>query len=371
MGEPMLWSDAENAIGRNRNDDFILSPEAHSEILPPQAGPLKRVLTTPEVKGIIESYGNEDREAVDAQRLYRRARRIVDWLAILAAATGLVACSWHLFMSYVPDPQPTLVIVHAFLLLGLVGSASWLNWTDPRTKWLKARSKAEQHRVALFNRVLAANETHQDGELSLLPLQLAYFRRYQLDVQLSYFKNSGRRLERTVGLPAWITVPSVIVAAGALLVATAYLLNLADERGLVISNVVLKEVRMERAEQLAYWIFVALSLSTVYAIAMTRPAVSEEQRTCARYLALFQNLDFLKTEGYERVRRAAEAGDNDTVAAFFGLVHGQMLAEQSHWLSFQGHFESRDHLLAWPSAIGLASVIGDHPAASSAGERKP
>ena len=278
MGEPMLWSDAENAIGRNRNDDFILSPEAHSEILPPQAGPLKRVLTTPEVKGIIESYGNEDREAVDAQRLYRRVRWIVDRLAILAAATGLVACSWHLFMSYVPDPQPTLVIVHAFLLLGLVGSASWLNWTDPRTKWLKARSKAEQHRVALFNRVLAANETRQDGELALLPLQLAYFRRYQLDVQLSYFKNSGRRLERTVGLPAWITVPSVIVAAGALLVATAYLLNLADERGLVISNVVLKEVRMERAEQLAYWIFVALSLSTVYAIAMTRPAVSEEGR---------------------------------------------------------------------------------------------
>ena len=371
MGEPMLWSDAENAIGRDQNEDFILSPEAHAEILPSQAGPLKRVLTTTEVKGIIESYGREDSNAVRAQGLYRRGRRIVDWLAILTAATGLLACSWHLFMSYVPDQQPVLVIVHAFFLLGLVGSASWLNWTDPRTQWLKARSKAEQHRVALFNRVLAANEPHQNGELALLPLQLAYFRRYQLDVQLSYFKNSGKRLERAAGLPAWITVPSVIVAAGALLVAIAYLLDLADERGVVISDVVLNAVRMERTERLAYWVFVALSLSTVYAIAMTRPSVSEEQRTCARYLTLFHNLDFLKSEGYERVRRAAEAGDKDTVAAFFGLVHGQMLAEQSHWLSFQGHFESRDHLLAWPSAIGLAAVIGDRPAASSGGERKP
>jgi len=113
---------------------------------------------------------------------------------------------------------------------------------------------------------------------------------------------------------------------------------------------VLNAVRMERIERLAYWVFVALSLSTVDAIAMTRPSVSEEQRTCARYLTLFHNLDFLKSEGYERVRRAAEAGNKDTVAAFFALVHGQMLAEQSHWLSFQGHFESRDHLLAWPSA---------------------
>src|SRR5215831_9370134 len=175
MGEPMLWSDAENAIGRDQNEDFILSPEAHAEILPSRAG--QRVLTTTEVKGIIESYGREDSNAVRAQGLYRRGRRIVDWLAILTAATGLLACSWHLFMSYVPDPQPIVVIVHVLLLIGLVGSAAWLNWTDPRTKWLKARSKAEQHRVALFDRVLAASEPQKEGELPLLPLQLAYFRR--------------------------------------------------------------------------------------------------------------------------------------------------------------------------------------------------
>src|SRR5262245_60691847 len=75
-----------------------------------------------------------------------------------------------------------------------------------------ARGEAEQLRVALFDRVLATDQAVQDAELALLPLKLAYFRRYQLDAQLRYFGGRGKQLERTVGLPLSLTLPTVAIA---------------------------------------------------------------------------------------------------------------------------------------------------------------
>jgi len=245
--------------------------------------------------------------------------------------------------------------------------AAWLNRADPRTKWLAARGEAEQLRVALFDRVLAADQAVEgDGDLPLLPLKLAYFRRYQLDVQLRFFAQRGKQLVRTVGLSPWLTLPTVAIALLVLGFGLAFFAHVADEYGFPVPDWALLATRMERAERIAGWTFPLLALSTLYAF-LSQRSVSEDARAGTRYLAIFKNLSFLKDGAYEEVRRKAEGGDTASVARFAGLVHGLMIAEQSQWISFQGLVDHKDALLAGRSAAGLAELFAGQFATSPEG----
>jgi hypothetical protein len=50
---------------------------------------------------------------------------------------------------------------------------------------------------------------------TLLPLQMEYFRRYQLDVQRSYYQARGREHARAVRRSAWwrVGAPGLVIAA--------------------------------------------------------------------------------------------------------------------------------------------------------------
>jgi len=368
MVHPMTPSAAEAVIGGDdARHDWELRPETHADRLPPEAGALKRVLQSQEVKRIMARYSERDREAVHQQKRYRRGRRILAILAYFAALTGLFALSVHLILAYVPDVQPLLVLIHVVFLLGLLIVAAWLNRADPRTKWLAARGEAEQLRVALFDRVLAADQAVEgDGDLPLLPLKLAYFRRYQLDVQLRFFAQRGKQLVRTVGLSPWLTLPTVAIALLVLGFGLAFFAHVADEYGFPVPDWALLATRMERAERIAGWTFPLLALSTLYAF-LSQRSVSEDARAGTRYLAIFKNLSFLKDGAYEEVRRKAEGGDTASVARFAGLVHGLMIAEQSQWISFQGLVDHKDALLAGRSAAGLAELFAGQFATSPEG----
>jgi hypothetical protein len=61
-------SAAEAAIGGDDpHRDWDLRPETHAYTLPPEAGALKRILQSPEIKRIMERYSERDREAVHQQ----------------------------------------------------------------------------------------------------------------------------------------------------------------------------------------------------------------------------------------------------------------------------------------------------------------
>jgi FHA domain-containing protein len=359
-------SAAEAAIGGDDTQhDWELRPETHADALPREARALKHILCSPETTRIMERYSEHDREAVRQQARYRRARSSLVKLAYLTALTGVFALSVHLILTYVPDFQPLLVVVHVALLSGLVIMAARLNRADPRTKWLAARGQAEQLRVALFDRVLAAEEPVEAAELPLLPLKLAYFRRYQLDVQLCFFQGRGRQLARLAGLSPWLTLPTMAIAIAILGIALAFFAHIADEYGFPVPDAALLAMRMESSERIASWTFPLLAISTVYAFFLSQSSVSEDARAGARYLVLYDNLRFLKDAAYEEVRKKAEAGDKTPVARFVGLVHDLMIAEQSQWISFQGLVDHKDALLAGRSATGLAELLADRFVAAS------
>ena len=219
--------------------------------------------------------------------------------------------------------------------------------------------EAEQLRVALFKRVFAARQPVHPGEIELLPLQLAYFRRYQLDVQLRYFEGRGKELFRLAGCSVAFTSLIVFAVAMAALVAIAMFLHVAHEHGWLRPGAHILAVNVEQIEGVAWWAFLALALSSLYAVLVAQQDVTEDERNGARYPTHHANLSFLRTAGYEHVRRAAEAGDRSTVERYVQLVHEVLIAEQAQWISFTSMVETGDRMLAESSAVGLAELFAD------------
>lgn len=358
MPKEITQSAAELAVGADDPvGDWKLMPDRHAAGLKVPAGALKRVLEAPGIMSIMSRYTERDAEANTQQKIFRDTMKRVRWLAYSAAASGLIALSLRVYLEYVHDIQPAVVFLHVVCLLWLAFEIARLNRRDPRTKWLAARGEAEQLRVALFEKVREAKETPAAGELPLLPLQLAYFRRYQLDVQLRYFKGRGRELVRPADLSPWLTRPAVIAASTALVTALVLAIHVAAEYGLSVPDLALLSTRLDYAERIALWVFPFLFVSTLYAVVVSQHSVSEDARNGSRYLALEKNLAYLKAEAYEDVRVKAEDGDRETVARFVGLVHDLMIAEQTQWISFQGMVEKHDNILAGQSAKGLAELF--------------
>jgi hypothetical protein len=353
------WTEAEAAVGKDDPaSDWLLKPQEHAESLTPRAGALRRVLETNAIQVIMERYLDRDGEAGRQQKIYRSTRKRMMLLAYLAAGAGLLALSLHLVLGYQSDLQMVMVAAHVVMLVWVIIEAVRVNRLDPRRKWLEARGEAELLRIALFDRVMAAREPYDEQrEIPLLPLKLAYFRRYQLDVQLRYLEGRGRQLIRTAGLPGWFTGLCLAVAALAFVLAGASAVNFAYEQGIAVPGFVIGLIHPQMVEQVATWAFFALVVSTIYAILMTHQNVSEDARNGNRYLALYQNLKYLKEHGYEGAQDAAERGDEGSVARFVGLVHERMRAEQNEWVSIQRMVEEDDRVLAPTAARGLTDLF--------------
>ncbi len=361
MDKDFEWTEAEAAVGKyDAGSDWELKPEHHASELPPRAGALKRVLERHTVRDIMQRYRAADKEAGHQQKRYRTARRWLVLFAYAAAILGVFALSLHLFVGYHSDLQIGFVIAHVACLALVLGYAMWINRVDPRKKWLEARGEAELLRTAFFNQVTRASEpVVRDKEIALLPLQLAYFRRYQLDVQLRYFSGRGKELTQTAGLSFTFTAFCALIAIAALVLAGVSFLHLHHEQGNAVPDFILPIMEPQQLERLTYWAFLALAASTVYAVLATHQNVSEDQRNGTRYLSLYENLKFLKSMGYETARKAAENGDRETVEKFISLIQDKMVAEQSEWVSLQRIVESDDRVLASSTADGLTELFAD------------
>jgi hypothetical protein len=67
--------------------------------------------------------------------------------------------------------------------------------------WMKARAPAETKRLSYFSYIANASVEPLDPQLELLKLE--YFRRYQLDLQLAYYKGRRSRHRNSVARPLW------------------------------------------------------------------------------------------------------------------------------------------------------------------------
>ncbi len=196
-----------------------------------------------------------------------------------------------------------------------------------------------------------AEEPHDPGkgELPLAPLQLAYFRRYQLATQIRYFEKRPEMIERAVGVARGLTWIAALAGIVAFLVAALALGNLLVESGAAIPLSAVGWIARD-IPGAAPWALAIVFVSSAFAVLLMQSEASEASRDSARYRALGRNLRFLLESGYEPVRQAVEAGDRDALRRFVELVHGRLTAEVEEWLSSGMRMLDRGKGGAGPSA---------------------
>ena len=329
---------ARRAVGEHARDDYILRPRKHADLLPPEAGPLKRILSRPEIEDIKAEY---DRWDADALRLQGRHMR---WgkRGIAAAMMATVVAAF-LMVSPVELTPPQSVLASSFVWLSLC--VSWGHFAAmmvgrPLEAWFKARANAEEYRKRLFESVLAARETTNPGEIAVLPLQLEYFRRYQFEMQCAYFADKSRKAAKrarwtdVVGW-LWAVVPFVALA-----LTLAAGVSATGEQGLVHPLVTTLGGLVQSVERLSIdlWgigaaMVVAAASAGLFAIAQ----LDNYRRNSVRYGNMLKRLeDEMALDprlGFSHARAAAEAGEREPVERLVREMHALMTSELAEWVT--------------------------------------
>jgi hypothetical protein len=316
---PTIAEKAEQAIGKSLPSDGELLPEEQAAALPPEAGPLARILREPRAQAIIARYRQGDTQAIAAQRAYRFTGRVSIWARFIALVVGALALAPLQFWSSATAQTAAIVVQGAALITSYL-AASWLAWRGLFSAWMHARVTAEIARLDLFEHVLAAGQEPRPGELPLLPLKLEYFRRFLLDSQIAYYKASRDEHLRAAGRTrVWKALYlAFIVLATAGILYTLGALGGGRQWG---------DEQTQRAV-IAFMTLVSAVLATYSDISL----MDMDERNATRYETTHANLARLRDEFLERVRLAAAEGNEAAVAAFTKLVQDQVSSEHREWV---------------------------------------
>ena len=306
MSEPKdTIQQAIQAIGENAPDDYKIAPLEHAEQLRVEAPALAELLEAARVKAVAEAYDVADQEAIDAQARFKSASSQARWAVFVAACfTGSLLAVGSLGAALVAEQAViTRVLAIAGLVSGVVAGV-WLNQIGSGKlleQWMTKRAEAESQRLRYFSRV-----TEPKGDPDTHLLQLEYFRRFQLDVQRTYYRARGRdhkaAADRAMTTGSW-SMGGVALA-----------------NGLVLQGV-------EWAGIAAFGV-AAQAFSSLVA---NREAANQDTRNSERYERTWQTLQNL-TGRLDEVRQATAWGNQDALPLFVESVQEHLSLEHRQWL---------------------------------------
>jgi hypothetical protein len=304
--------DAAAAVGTGKPDDYVLSPVAHADELRATAPRLAAVLTRSRPLELARQFQDADSEALAAQRDFRRWVARARW-AVLATAT-VSACLMAVGLldtTLGAATQPLLVgLALVGVVTGAIASMALYRVDQGRLleAWMTARARAETHRLSYFLAVVEAASEPLDVDLELLKLE--YFRRYQLDLEITYYRT--RRVDhrasanRTLTITAWsLVVAAVATGAAGLLGALA-----------------------------TGWAAIgalAVFSAALQAFAATREGVDQDRRNAERYGRTLDALQALRAR-LDEVRAGVAAGSRPVLLEFVTAVQDQISLEHREWL---------------------------------------
>ncbi|MFA5899353.1 MAG: hypothetical protein WC829_09605 [Hyphomicrobium sp.] len=341
----MAQNPAAIAIGQDdANSDWNLRAGDHAEELPPEAGPLKRVLEHDAITQIMGEFSVGDAKAVAARARYQRIGRLSLYAATLATVIGALFLlpieAWlNGRMAAIASMLQVLSLVVAFL------ASRYLVGAKPLDIWMKSRAQAEIARIAYFEAVTDALEPQRAGELPLLPLALEYFRRYQLDVQRRYYK--GRAAQHAAAMwrnNRWLRA-GLLVTVISVVVATLLAVHLAADAGLPVPPWLLL-LPSQWAGTGPNRISLALGVvaSALYGLGVARSLMDLDERNASRYATTSGNLEYLVDTGFAAAQAAATDGNAVTVKDFITQVHNQISSEHREWILLSARNARPDRL---------------------------
>jgi hypothetical protein len=314
--------------------DWQLAPQAHAAMLPAQAGALRRVLEQTRIREIAKEFEVADRLAVKEQKHYKSValtRLYAGVTATIIGSTFVLPMEMWIgkFTSVAAAVQYIALATSVLTLLHLIRAR-------PFDVWMKARARAEIARIDLFDEVLlGVDRDLQPDELPLLPLQLEYFRRYQLDMQRRYYRDRGGQHARAAGQTTRWQIESIALSGVAGAVAVAAFFKLALQYGLQPPDWL--KILTDPVKELPDWTNRAVLMGGIIASVMFGASVSRslmdlDERNASRYLTTADNLDFLAKRDLLAARAAAAAGEADKVKAFVDEIQRLVSSEHQEWL---------------------------------------
>jgi len=321
MSDATLINQCILALGRGEPDDYIIAPTSHAEQLTENAPELAAILNGSAVHVAARQFEEADAEANKAQANFRKLTRRVRWAVLLVAT---LAGTLLVLGAVLPDNGGWHWLIRACALTSVVAGAAGSMWLYRIRKgrllehWMTVRATAESRRLAFFEAVTALRK---DSTPTITLLQLEYFRRFQLDVQVSYYGKRGRQhrasAERILALGSW----AVLLSSAATLAAGA----LASQRPVLAV--------------LAGLAVVGTALSSFVS---AQESVNQDSRTAERYQRTRQVLQKLECR-LDAVREALSRQHTSALPAFVDAVHEQLSLEHRQWLDDS---ESRSQGLA-------------------------
>jgi hypothetical protein len=304
--------DAARIIGSGGPGDHGLSPVEHAAQLKDSAPQLAALLTRSAPVELARQYAEADTEALTAERTFKRWVIRANWAVLATATVSALLMAAALLAGRLGGLTQTILIVLALIGVATGGFASMSLFRVKEGRlledWMTARARAETKRLSYFNNIVNSSAGPLDIQLELLKLE--YFRRYQLDLQLAYYKTrrSGHRnsAERTLDISAG----SVLVAAIA-----------SGAAG------VLGALRSEWAALGSLAVFGA----ALQAFAAARESLNQDRRNAERYDNTAQALLGLR-ERLDDVRLGIAAGSTSVLGEYVSAVQDQLSLEHRQWL---------------------------------------
>ena len=182
------------------NGDWIIAPTQHAGLYRESAPALASILSSSAIKMTAEQYEEYDRDAMTSQNSFKKKAFIANLAVFLTACLGALLLAFN-SLSAVFDfsTSRTAILVTmsvAAVLVGGVGTMLLFQIQSGKLLevWMTRRARAESYRLKLFNLITSVQGVDDAAADIPLPLlQLEYFCRYQLDVQVAYYKNASKR----------------------------------------------------------------------------------------------------------------------------------------------------------------------------------
>jgi hypothetical protein len=310
------------AIGPEQQTDWHLDPLAHAGRLPAEAGPLKRILEDSAIRSTMDRYVEANRAAASCQAQYKNLGRWNIHLAAGAAIAGTMVLHLAAEAPGVERPwggwiRTPLLVVQVLFFAGVAATEFLRRNRDSFGEWMRARTLAETARIELFEVACGLREIdlpieERDGELPLLPLQLEYFLRHQLAVQVNYYRDRAR--EHAAAARRSVGVGAVLVFLAAIAASLVGFEGLGDMVGVLVVAGVVAPVLISAQTNLS--------------------RLNQDERNAARYAITREHLRASEAEA-DAVRRAAARGDRAEVARFIRSANAVISVEHKEWISQQ------------------------------------
>lgn len=342
-----MSQDPTSLIGQNTNDDWQLRPKQHADELPPEAGALKRILERPAIEDIMTRFHAADAKAIRAQKWYRFWGRAGIYAIALASIIG-TALVLRVDEKFGVEVKWFALAVEYGLLVAAFLIAQWLVIKRPFKKWMENRGTAEIARIQLFDDVVQAEEPLAPNEAPLLPLLLEYFRRFQLDVQLAYYKGRGGEHLAAAGhtkLWQWMSVALTLLWSLIMVLASIYF---AAQQGWIELPNWASALHLDSYER---WVMaLGIVAASLYTASYARSLMDLDERNAARYATTLANLEHIKSTLLDDTRSAAQNGERDKVLTFVRLVQNQISSEHQEWVTIRDIAPDANALLAYGGA---------------------